>query len=233
MIADAFARALLKVAGISDDDARRSLDRLDTLERTKPTARQVGRYAAIGAAAAPAIGALANVVKGKPAFEGTGGFSKLRDAASTAVKGGLGASVIPLARTHLDRKAELGTLRRYVADQPKLSFAVSAYSGPLNPSFLRMESQVPPLAQRSAGTPHRAQRFVGPAVGEARSPTRGGFLLASPQPMGKAAADAAARTLAARRRSPNVKTPPGPSIAEISKPVGFGRPLPGALKNSI
>jgi hypothetical protein len=30
-----------------------------------------------------------------------------------------------------------------------------------------------------------------------------------------------------------VKTPPGPSIAEIAKPVGFGRPLPGALKTSI
>jgi len=32
---------------------------------------------------------------------------------------------------------------------------------------------------------------------------------------------------------PKVTAPPGPSIADVSKPHGFGKPLPGAAKNKI
>ena len=39
----------IKSATVSPDQARRSLDRLDTLERNKPTTGQVARYGGIGA----------------------------------------------------------------------------------------------------------------------------------------------------------------------------------------
>lgn len=33
--------------------------------------------------------------------------------------------------------------------------------------------------------------------------------------------------------APKVTAPPGPSIHQIAKPVGFGRPAPGATKGAI
>ena len=44
----------------------------------------------------------------------------------------------------------------------------------------------------------------------------------------------AGRLASARNEgAPKQSAPPGPSIAEVSKPVGFGKPLPGAQKNRI
>lgn len=113
----AFFDELVKLGAVSEAHAQHALDRLDTLERNKPTAGQVGRYSMIGAAVAPAISAVGNVIKGKSPFEGATTRAKLRDFASTAVKGGLSTSAIPLARAHFDRKAEMGTLHRFLKER--------------------------------------------------------------------------------------------------------------------
>lgn len=105
---------LEKLGAISDDEARKALDRIDTLEKSNPTSKQVARYATIGAVAGPAVSALGNVIKGDPTF---GGKSKLRHIVGEAAKGAVASGAIPLVRGHLDRKAELGTLKQYMQEQ--------------------------------------------------------------------------------------------------------------------
>lgn len=106
-----FLDELQKLGAVSDEHAQRSLDRLDSLERSRPTVGQVGRYGAIGAVAGPAIGAISNIIEKKPPI------GSVRSLAASAVKGGLSASAIPLARAHFDRKAEIGTLHRYLKER--------------------------------------------------------------------------------------------------------------------
>jgi hypothetical protein len=117
-----FFDELVKLGAVSDEHAQQALDRLDSLDRNRPTAGQLGRYAGIGAVAAPAIGAVGNMIRGRAPFEGNTAGAKLREAAATAVKGGLTAGVVPLARVHSDRKANIGTLKKYVGEhEPKVA----------------------------------------------------------------------------------------------------------------
>lgn len=117
MNALAFFDELVKLGAISDEEAQKSVDRLEALEKSKPTLGQMGRYGAVGALAAPAIGAVGNLVAGRPVFEGNNMVEKVRGVAGQAVKGGLGASVIPVARTALDRRAEVGHLKNYMKQE--------------------------------------------------------------------------------------------------------------------
>lgn len=112
----AFFDELEKLGAISDEQARRSLDRLDSLEKSKPTMGQVGRYAALGAAAGPAIGAASNVLKGKNPLDFSTG-NKMRGVIGEAAKGALGMGAVPLVRSHLDRRAEKSTLRQYMKQE--------------------------------------------------------------------------------------------------------------------
>jgi hypothetical protein len=106
---DAFFDELEKLGAISHEQARRSLDRLSTLEQTKPTGGQVARYGALGAMTVPAIGALGNVIAGKP-------LGGAREIASQAVKGALTAGAVPFAQKALDRRAEMGTLQKFMQE---------------------------------------------------------------------------------------------------------------------
>jgi hypothetical protein len=106
-----FIAELVKLGAVSDEHAQKAIERLDSLEKNHPTVGQLGRYGAIGAVAGPAISAVGNIIERKPAF------GSLRNVAASAVKGGLGASTIPLARVHFDRKAEVGTLKKYVNER--------------------------------------------------------------------------------------------------------------------
>ena len=106
---------LSKLGAISDDEARQSLDRLSTLEKNKPTVGQVGRYAGLGAAAGVATGAVGDLVSGNKLFNAPGG--RIRGALGRAASGAIASGAIPLIRTHLDRRAEIGTLRKYVSEQ--------------------------------------------------------------------------------------------------------------------
>jgi len=110
---------LEKLGAVSHDQARRSLDRLDALEGNAPTAGQVGRYAAIGAAAGPAIRLAGNIIKKKPLgdFGQMTGASALRGALGDAAGGALSAGAVPLLRGQLDRRAEMGTLKKFMKEQ--------------------------------------------------------------------------------------------------------------------
>jgi len=103
-----------KIAAVSEEQARGSLDRLDTLERNKHTLRQVGRYGALGAVAAPIASIATNAIRGKPLLEAGTAVHKLREVVGRGAGGAVTGGAIPLLRSHLDRQAELGTLRRFV-----------------------------------------------------------------------------------------------------------------------
>ena len=95
----------------------------------------------------------------------------------------------------------------------KRAFGVSEYSGPLVYGRFKQESYIPPFrspAIKTAGPP--SQKKVKSA--EVSLPLK---LLRSSQRVGK----------------PRLSPPPGPSIAEIAKPKGFGSVLPGAGKGVI
>lgn len=80
--------------------------------------------------------------------------------------------------------------RLLTPEEVKLAFSTNAYSGPMNPTFMKMESYLPASKVPIA----RASRAGVAGTGGGSSPTRGGFLLASRQeapviPMKTAAAD--------------------------------------------
>lgn len=102
---------LEKLGAVSADQARRALDQLDALEKNKPDAAQVARYSATGAAAGAGLGALGRVIAKSP---GVG----VRGVASDAIKGALGAGALPLVQSGLDRRAQVGTLKKYI-QQPE------------------------------------------------------------------------------------------------------------------
>ena len=146
-----------KVGAVSEEEARRALDRLDTLDRNELTGQQVARYALLGGVSAPAISAIADTIEGKKPFgwsTAPGGKQQaLRSIAATAVKGAIGTGLIPLVRNALDRNAEKSKLRSFVGSldmprpeelaPPKLGFATSEYSGPTSGGGFNLVSDLP------------------------------------------------------------------------------------------
>ncbi len=108
---------LEKLGAISDEQARRSLDRYDQLEKDRPTLGQAGRYGALGAG----VGTLTHVAGN--ALEG--GSLKPRALGAAAVKGAIGMGGVPLAVRALDRRAELATLKKYLSQEHLGDYAVS------------------------------------------------------------------------------------------------------------
>lgn len=104
----------IKSAAVSVDQARRSLDRLDTLERNKPTTGQVARYGGIGALGGAAAGAVGNIIEHGSALKGDTLKAKGLNLAASAAKGAIGGGALPLLRAHSDRHAEMGTLRNFM-----------------------------------------------------------------------------------------------------------------------
>lgn len=90
-------------------------------------------------------------------------------------------------------------------DETKEAFATSRFSGPLNPERLKHRSGAPPFTApplKMAGPPSEKRAFA--------------TIRSIPTTVGKVG-------------KPGT-TPPGPSIAQIAKPVGFGKPMPGTTK---
>lgn len=110
------AAALVKSAAVTPEQARRSLDRLDSLERNKPTAGQLARYGTIGGLGGAAIGAVGNAIESGTALKGATPKAKALNLAANAAKGALGGGAIPLLRMHSDRRAEMGTLRKFMQE---------------------------------------------------------------------------------------------------------------------
>lgn len=101
---------LVKLGAVSDAEAQKSIDRLDVLEKERPTLGQVGRYGVLGAGA----GALGKVV-GQGIEHGR--LPTSRGALGAAAVGAIGMGAVPLARRVLDRRAEIGTLKKYMSQE--------------------------------------------------------------------------------------------------------------------
>ena len=217
-----------KVAAVHDSEAHAALRRLDSLEKSKPTASQLGRYAAIGGGGAVAGTVLKDVIS-KGTKEVLGGPGKrLRTGAANAISGALLSGAVPLVRSHMDQSAEKATLRKYLAQSEQ------------------RQRVTPPLQPKVAGWVSYVKQAAG-------APTRGGFLMSSEvppfkspnvyQPVHKTAkvaesektggATTPAGRLASSRRVglPKVTAPAGPSVAD-TVPT-FGQRLPGANKTTI
>jgi hypothetical protein len=87
----------------------------------------------------------------------------------------------------------------------KISFQASMYSGPMGPGGFKMESDAPP--------------FTAPTLKKK---------VAAGLPTPKQQFASSRRNFA----EPVVSSPPGPSIAQQAKPVGFGHKMPGAGKGN-
>jgi hypothetical protein len=93
------------------------------------------------------------------------------------------------------------------------------------------------LVKISAGAPTRGGFLMSSEVPAFRPPTLRSPIQGAPQQiatkLGSMTTPAGALAHAKAVGAPRASAPPGPSIAQVAKPVGFGRPAPGALKNSI
>lgn len=131
----ALLEELHKVGAITDEEARRSLDRLDSLDRSKPTLSQASRYALIGATAGPAVRAATNLIRGKSPldFAQAAGKSPLRGLAADALGGATMAGAVPMLRSHFDRSAETGTLKKYMKQHELQQHVEDATPNPVAP----------------------------------------------------------------------------------------------------
>jgi uncharacterized protein YycO len=127
---DALLLELQKLGTITDEQAREALDRYETLEKNTPKPAQIARYAGLGAVAGPMVTAIGRGITGgrdpNQSFlhhlagsKGTGAVGLLRGVAGSAVTGAIGSGAIPIGRTHLDRRAEMGKLRSYMQEAPE------------------------------------------------------------------------------------------------------------------
>jgi hypothetical protein len=211
---------LAKVGAISDEQAEEALERYHSLEKSKPTAKQVGRYALLGATAAPVISAAGNVLRG--GYDKSKGISYLghildaktpgvsgaiRGVASSAANGALSSGAIPLVRSNLDRAAEMGTLRDYLKERQEPKLAASA---PTRGGFMQA-SEVPGFRAPSLRAPFAKAGEIEKA---SMATTPGGRLLSSK-----------------RVGQPKVSSPPGPSVADQVNT--HGQPQPGSRKTTI
>lgn len=112
MVLESCIDELEKLGAISHEEARRALDRLNTLETNKSTIGQAARYGAIGAGAGALGKTLGNLVE-------SGHLPTSRGALGAAAAGAVGAGAIPLINQHLDRKSEYGKLRKFMAQGPQ------------------------------------------------------------------------------------------------------------------
>ena len=93
----------------------------------------------------------------------------------------------------------------------KQGFATSQYSGSQGGGRPRYHSMIPPWRQpqlKTAGPPPPKEKSA--AIGLTPASR-----LSQTQKVG----------------APKASAPPGPSIAQVSKPIGFGKPKPGAIKS--
>lgn len=150
------------------------------------------------------------------------------------------------------------TARAAFADEVmKLSYAVSQYSGPLSYGSFRQASYIPPFRSpqlKTAGPPGQKKTAAwgkGHTLAALTAAGFGGGMLLRQavrqrekkkkkvsmvrDRLKEAEALSPATRLAQSQQvgQPRLSAPPGPSIAQVAKPKGFGQVLPGAGKNFI
>ena len=107
----------------------------------------------------------------------------------------------------------------------KVGFAQSAYSGPLSDgNSTKYTSYIPPFrnpAVKTAGPPS-----------EDKSKEKLSAMLDELCKLNNVISPQGSLTKTKKVGAPKASAPPGPSIQQISKPVGFGTPIAGATKSS-
>ena len=106
----AFFDELCKLGAISDADAQKSIDRLETLDKAKPTVGQVGRYGALGAGAGMLGRAVSHGIE-------HGRLPSRRGMLGAAAAGAIGMGAVPLIRGAMDRHVEKGHLKKYLKQE--------------------------------------------------------------------------------------------------------------------
>lgn len=108
---------LVKLGAVSSEQAEAALERLDSLEKNKPSSGQMLGYGALGTGAGVASKALGSMIEhgGTPSFAGRLAPRALLAAGAT---GGLMAGAVPAIRAGLDRHREIGTLKKFLAEPP-------------------------------------------------------------------------------------------------------------------
>jgi Domain of unknown function (DUF6321) len=171
---------LAKLGTISDEEAAKALERYESLERGTPTRGQVARYAALGAVAGPVIGAAGKAIAGGRApgesmarfltgAKAPGALGIVRGVAGDAAKGAISAGAVPLIRQHLDRKAEMGTLREYMKERAPVH-GHGVVSPPFEPQEESMGgvSKLSEAGSKSKGLKRLGQLLSGSRVKELR-----------------------------------------------------------------
>jgi len=128
----------------------------------------------------------------------------------------------------------------------KKSFATSEYSGPIHSHMLPQRTYMPGPGEQQAMTTKQVPEFktAGPPSEKGWNPklesTEDVKMPISGRTVKEAWAKLAGPAITPRGRlvqsmavgKPRASAPPGPSIAQISKPIGFGRPKPDAVKTA-
>jgi hypothetical protein len=101
---------LVKLGFVSHEEASRAVDRLESLEKERPTAGQVARYGVLGAGAGVLGKAVSHSIE-------HGRLPTARGALGAAASGAIGMGAVPLVRRGLDQHAEVGRLRKYMQQE--------------------------------------------------------------------------------------------------------------------
>lgn len=105
---------------ISEGEAEYSLQRLKRLEQGRPTADQLARGAAVGAAVGPLASLAFRTIAGKsvrPLTDQTF-LPKIRQVAAQAGHGAIFGGAMPAVTNKLEREAEKSKLRKFLGQQP-------------------------------------------------------------------------------------------------------------------
>ena len=166
-----------------------------------------------------------------------------RSLGSIAVGSGITSGAIPILRTQADISAEKRVLQDFVNQHkskllpletmPKQAaigvgapMTRSQYSGPLSYGRFPMASQIP---QFVAPDPSNAPFEEGHPEGIMDDGVKIGFRI-PPTSVGSPLSQLSSSMRIGRLR---ISPPPGPSVQQIAKPTGFGRPIAGAKKTHI
>lgn len=123
----------------------------------------------------------------------------------------------------------------------KASFATSQYSGTLGPGkFNFYASHVPPFRSPQLRTASASEEELAMAQKEMKKQDKSwtplskmGAMLDELSKLNAVQSPEAQITQSQKIGAPKTTAPPGPSIQQISKPIGYGRPQPGTTKTAM
>lgn len=114
---DSMLNEVAKLANITDTEALDTLKKLRKLDREKPTAGELGRGAAVGAAAMPVISATSKLIAGGSTTPGGVGRKLIggaRQLAASSVSGAAFGGGLPYLRHRAEYESKKQKLREYL-----------------------------------------------------------------------------------------------------------------------